>query len=86
MICVGSKLFAVIIGWISLLITSSPMIYTRTLHYLFDSPNCFRTAVVACMDARLHPEKALGLSIGDSHMIRNVRFSVNAALYSYLIR
>jgi carbonic anhydrase len=23
------------------------------------------------MDARLHPEKALGLTIGDSHMIRN---------------
>jgi carbonic anhydrase len=23
------------------------------------------------MDARMHPEKALGLSIGDSHMIRN---------------
>lgn len=23
------------------------------------------------MDARLHPEKALGLSIGDSHVIRN---------------
>lgn len=30
-----------------------------------------RTAIVACMDARLHPEKALGLAIGDSHVIRN---------------
>ena len=31
----------------------------------------YRTAVVACMDARLHPEATLGLDIGDSHMIRN---------------
>src|SRR5207244_13609834 len=28
-------------------------------------------AIVTCMDARIHPEKALGLEIGDAHMIRN---------------
>ena len=27
--------------------------------------------VLACMDARLHPEKSLGLSIGDCHCVRN---------------
>ena len=30
-----------------------------------------RVAVLTCMDARLHPEKFLGLEIGDAHMIRN---------------
>jgi carbonic anhydrase len=30
-----------------------------------------RLAVLACMDARLHPEKFLGLQIGDAHVIRN---------------
>ena len=34
-------------------------------------PPARRVAVVACMDARLHPEKALGLELGDAHMIRN---------------
>lgn len=28
-------------------------------------------AIVACMGARLHPEKLLGLEIGDAHVIRN---------------
>jgi carbonic anhydrase len=28
-------------------------------------------AVVACMDARLDPAKALGLEEGDAHVIRN---------------
>ncbi|MGI8427072.1 MAG: beta-class carbonic anhydrase [Actinomycetota bacterium] len=28
-------------------------------------------AIVACMDARLEPMKALGLSLGDAHVIRN---------------
>jgi carbonic anhydrase len=28
-------------------------------------------AVVACMDARLHPEEFLGLEVGDAHVIRN---------------
>ncbi len=34
-------------------------------------PPARRVAVVACMDARLHPERALGLEIGDAHVIRN---------------
>jgi carbonic anhydrase len=28
-------------------------------------------AIVTCMDARIHPEKFLGLEIGDAHIIRN---------------
>ena len=30
-----------------------------------------KVAIVACMDARLHPTKALGLEEGDAHVIRN---------------
>lgn len=35
------------------------------------APPARRVAVVTCMDARLHPEKFLGLDIGDAHVIRN---------------
>jgi carbonic anhydrase len=34
-------------------------------------PPAQHLAVLTCMDARIHPETALGLDIGDSHMIRN---------------
>lgn len=34
-------------------------------------PPARQVAVVTCMDARLHPEKFLGLEIGDAHVIRN---------------
>ena len=34
-------------------------------------PPARHVAVLACMDARLHPEKILGLQIGDAHVIRN---------------
>jgi carbonic anhydrase len=34
-------------------------------------PPARAVAVVACMDARLHPAKFLGLSEGDAHVIRN---------------
>ncbi len=34
-------------------------------------PPARKVAVIACMDARLHPEKILGLEIGDAHVIRN---------------
>jgi carbonic anhydrase len=34
-------------------------------------PPARRTAVVACMDARVNPYGALGLTEGDSHVIRN---------------
>jgi carbonic anhydrase len=30
-----------------------------------------KLAILTCMDARLHPEKFLGLDIGDAHVIRN---------------
>ena len=30
-----------------------------------------KLAAVTCMDARLHPEKFLGLELGDAHVIRN---------------
>lgn len=34
-------------------------------------PPARKVAVVTCMDARLHPAKFLGLSLGDAHVIRN---------------
>jgi carbonic anhydrase len=34
-------------------------------------PPARQVAVLTCMDARLHPEKFLGLEIGDAHVIRN---------------
>jgi len=34
-------------------------------------PPARRLAVVACMDARLDPAAALGLDLGDAHVIRN---------------
>ena len=34
-------------------------------------PPAKRVAIVACMDARLHVSKALGLEEGDAHIIRN---------------
>lgn len=35
------------------------------------APPARQVAVVTCMDARLHPEKFLGLDVGDAHVIRN---------------
>lgn len=34
-------------------------------------PPARHALVLACMDARLHPEKALGSAIGDHHTVRN---------------
>ena len=34
-------------------------------------PPARQVSVLACMDARLHPEKFLGLDEGDAHVIRN---------------
>jgi carbonic anhydrase len=43
-------------------------------------------AVVACMDARLHPAKILGLEVGDAHVIRNAGGAVtDDAIRSLLI-
>lgn len=35
------------------------------------APPATEVAVVACMDARLDPARALGLELGDAHVIRN---------------
>jgi carbonic anhydrase len=35
------------------------------------APPALKLAVVACMDARLDPARALGLADGDAHVIRN---------------
>lgn len=48
-------------------------------------PPARRVAVVACMDARLHPEKALGLAIGDAHVIRNAGGRAQDAIRSLVI-
>ncbi|TGZ79294.1 carbonic anhydrase [Ascodesmis nigricans] len=42
-------------------------------------------AVVTCMDARLHPAKALGINLGDAHIIRNAGGSAQDALRSLTI-
>lgn len=42
-------------------------------------------AIIACMDARLDPAKALGLSEGDAHVIRNAGGRVGDAIRSLVI-
>ena len=44
-----------------------------------------RVAIVTCMDARVHPERFLGLSIGDAHVIRNAGGRVSGAIRSLII-
>lgn len=44
-----------------------------------------KTAVVACMDARLDPARALGLEEGDAHVIRNAGGRIADALRSLII-
>ncbi|OZJ02588.1 hypothetical protein BZG36_03657 [Bifiguratus adelaidae] len=44
-----------------------------------------KVAVVACMDARLDPARALGLEEGDAHVIRNAGGLVKDALRSLVI-
>ncbi|MBC8162250.1 MAG: carbonic anhydrase [Roseiflexaceae bacterium] len=48
-------------------------------------PPARHVAVVACMDARLHPEKVLGLEIGDAHVIRNAGGRAADAIRSLVI-
>lgn len=48
-------------------------------------PPARHVAVVACMDARLHPEKVLGLEIGDAHVIRNAGGRAQDAIRSLVI-
>ena len=45
--------------------------YTESFPGALPLPPAKKTAVVACMDARVNPYGALGLAEGDSHVIRN---------------
>lgn len=46
--------------------------YQKTFeHGSLPMPPSRKVAVLTCMDARLHPEKFLGLELGDAHVIRN---------------
>jgi carbonic anhydrase len=46
--------------------------YAKTFaHGELGMPPARQIAILACMDARLDPAKALGLSEGDAHVIRN---------------
>ena len=48
-------------------------------------PPARRVAVVACMDARLDPARALGLEEGDAHVIRNAGGRAVDAIRSLVI-
>ena len=48
-------------------------------------PPARHVAVVACMDARLDPAKALGLQEGDAHVIRNAGGRAQDAIRSLVI-
>jgi carbonic anhydrase len=48
-------------------------------------PPARKVAVVACMDARLDPARALGLEEGDAHVIRNAGGRAADALRSLVI-
>lgn len=48
-------------------------------------PPARKVAVVACMDARLDPARALGLEEGDAHVIRNAGGRASDALRSLII-
>jgi carbonic anhydrase len=48
-------------------------------------PPARRVAVLTCMDARIHPARALGLEEGDAHVIRNAGGRAADALRSLII-
>lgn len=48
-------------------------------------PPARKVAVLACMDARLDPARALGLEEGDAHVIRNAGGRATDALRSLII-
>lgn len=55
-------------------------------HGHLPAPPRRKVAIVTCMDARIHPEKILGLAIGDAHVIRNAGGRVSGdALRSLVI-
>jgi carbonic anhydrase len=48
-------------------------------------PPARKLAVVTCMDARIDPIRALGLEVGDAHVIRNAGGRASEALRSLVI-
>ncbi|MBV9691312.1 MAG: carbonic anhydrase [Ktedonobacteraceae bacterium] len=48
-------------------------------------PPARHVAIVTCMDARIHPARALGLEEGDAHVIRNAGGRTSEALRSLII-
>jgi carbonic anhydrase len=50
-----------------------------------ESPPAKKVAIVACMDARLVPTRALGLEEGDAHVIQNAGGLAKDALRSLVI-
>ncbi|KAL8712218.1 MAG: hypothetical protein Q9225_006974 [Loekoesia sp. 1 TL-2023] len=48
-------------------------------------PPAKKYAVVTCMDARIDPPSAFGISLGDAHVIRNAGGSAREALRSLVI-
>ncbi len=57
----------------------------RFTHGDLPLPPARHVAIVTCMDARLIPSKALGLSAGDAHVIRNAGGRARDALRSLVI-
>src|SRR3954454_7892247 len=49
------------------------------------APPALRAVVVTCMDARIDPMRALGLELGDAHIIRNSGGRMVEALRSLAI-
>lgn len=49
------------------------------------APPAKKIAIVTCMDARIHPEAALGIGLGEAHVIRNAGGRVADALRSLAI-
>jgi carbonic anhydrase len=56
---------------VSKLVEANRRFASEFAHADADMPPRRRVAVLTCMDARLHPERFLGLDIGDAHVIRN---------------
>lgn len=48
-------------------------------------PPARKVAVLTCMDARFHPEQALGIKLGEAHVIRNAGGRAADALRSLVI-
>lgn len=56
----------------------------------FDRPNlpmppARKIAVVVCMDARIDPARALGIELGEAHVIRNAGGRISEAIRSLVI-